>query len=534
LFSIPGNGTTWSSNPFTTPINHINNRGLSTLRLLDISASVFQAGTLLVNSILSYNGFPATIPTAVTNTYFTITSQSVTDSYASNNTAYQGFYLQSATTLDLKTSSIFTPSNEKTTVTMQQIQNGVGGGSNSSQYSFYYDALSGNPTVDSLSISLNNTNHIQISGIHILYNTTRLNATTIVENIGTYFYNKDRIVSYSTGQNEVGLSNITSGKVGIQLQNTVTITNTGSNPSIQYTNTNYSHSGISISATAYNALANSTNASSNAIIVVYDQPSYNLISNTSLYPTITPGIGVGVSSGTSGRRIISGLNSVGNTPQYVTPLPPSQIYANSAYDNTVDITGSGNEELQIYNGKYRTITNGDGYLNYNTYYYTSALLNTYDYSSISSVGYRFGTFVWKCNTNVSNYTKLTIIINGILGVTSPTTVPLVNGTPIICYYRLEDANSSTTFDAAHINSMWIDANSISNQINTSNYFIIGSTLLGGKNAGIVNTYSSNNLTINTVIPSFAVSGSDTIYVYVRLGLPMNVSGEFQYVSAILS
>ena len=115
-------------------------------------------------------------------------------------------------------------------------------------------------------------------------------------------------------------------------------------------------------------------------------------------------------------------------------------------------------------------------------------------------------------------------------ISDPNGTPSYSGQPILFYYRLEDANNISTFNSANMNTIWINANSISNQISNGNYYVSNTVLLGGKNASITNTYSGNTLTVNASIPSFSVGSNDVKYIYLRVGLPMGYDIGFKYVS----
>ena len=70
---------------------------------------------------------------------------------------HQGFYLQSSTVVKIKP-DIFTSSNDRTTISLTQIQTG-GSTSTTTFYAFYYDNISGSPTVNSVDISFNTVNN---------------------------------------------------------------------------------------------------------------------------------------------------------------------------------------------------------------------------------------------------------------------------------------------------------------------------------------------------------------------------------------
>jgi hypothetical protein len=213
------------------------------------------------------------------------------------------------------------------------------------------------------------------------------------------------------------------------------------------------------------------------------------------------------------------------------------VVNNVVYDAT--------QELQIFNGYYGSKgTTTNGYLNYTNYKYSTTNTNSLDYSNIlNGTGvYRFATFCWKCNTNPSNYTKIAFAMNGLQqSVTNVDTIPLVSNVPILFYYRLEDYNNPNiaNFTTAYTNTLWINANSTINSMTSTNYCSLGlteytsGTLLGGKNPSIPNTFQNNVLTVNASVPSFSITSSNNVYIYLRVGLPMSVNVNFTHITASL-
>jgi hypothetical protein len=116
--------------------------------------------------------------------------------------------------------------------------------------------------------------------------------------------------------------------------------------------------------------------------------------------------------------------------------------------------------------------------------------------------------------------------------------PFINAKLLRCYYRFEDSANATTFNASLQNTVWIDANNSANPLTTGNYFGSGSPIippsyyLGGKSTTI-NSYNNNTLIINAAVPSLPITTS-SIYLYFRLGLPMDVAAQFEYVTATIS
>ena len=552
LFSLPPDN--WISSPIISPIHSIENRGSSNNDLLRITGNIIRENVVLDSSEIFYNGFPATKPNNVIKSNFTITTDTPVDSYENNLPAYRGFYLQVNTFITLH-NNLFSESNNKTIVSLEQYQDNEN--YKISNYSFYYEEMSNAPIINSFDISLNITNKCQISGIWVLYGNTMINATSVISNIGKSFYNNNQIMSYNSDNNnefgrETDLRNVTQeSRTDSQLNNQVTIINNGS-PAIYYSNDVFSKQ-ISIISTAYNALNLSYTSSPSSIMAIYDQPSYNLITNGTLYPTSVQIVGNATSSNLSditGFRVCSD-NTSGNIPINVTSLPSTKRYVDFSYNHAWDLTSQDNngydatQELQIFNGSYGSKgseVNRKGYLNYTNYNISSSDKNTLDYSTITNSNYRFATFCWKCNENLRNYTKISFVMKGITQtIDTPNKKPTISGQPIYFYYRLEDNNNPTTFDNAHINTLWIDANSTTLYITTSNYCkltlsgYISGTLLGGKNSDYkyMNRFIDDSLTINALIPSFSVSNTANIYIYLRVGLPMSVDINFTHITCSL-
>ena len=552
LLSLPT--LPWTSSNITSPIHAVINRGSADSNLLRIRGNVVRGSTEIETSDLLYAGFPATKPSNVVTNNVTITSSTPVDTYADVSAGYQGFYLQVNTTISVKT-GIFTESNNKTVINVEQYQNS--NSKTTGNYSFYYEQLGNAPTVNAFDISLNTANTFHISGILALYGSAILNATTTASTMGKFFYNKDRILTYSSGQNELGLTNVTAGsRTSTELNSTITIVNTGS-PSIVYSNTSFTKD-ISMTAIAYNPKTYSNPSSIATVSTIFDQPSYNMITTPGVYPVTVPLVGNAVAGDSSfinlanvvGCRIWTGVSSnviVNSQPANVINLPPSLIYANVIYNHSWDITSTTNEgtydatqEIQIFNGSYNSKgTTTNGYIDYTSYYISSSGFNTLDYSTIEGTGYRFATFCWKCNntgtTNIQ-YTNIVFKMNGIaqtITMPGPSYAPLVNGVPIYFYYRSEDADNYQTFSASYKNSVWVDACSSNNKVSAGTYWNINGqiyasgTILGGKSA-VVNTFANGTLTVNANMPAttFNVSSSKNYNIYLRIGLPMSVDMGF--------
>jgi hypothetical protein len=109
---------------------------------------------------------------------------------------------------------------------------------------------------------------------------------------------------------------------------------------------------------------------------------------------------------------------------------------------------------------------------------------------------------------------------------------MINNRRIQVLYLLQDENAST-FSSSIFNSIWIDGNSNSNPVNSSNYFETANP--NGYYGGISNngvTISGNSANINVFIPSLPVSNAS--YLYLRLVIPMDVSIGFGSVTAMIN
>ena len=99
------------------------------------------------------------------------------------------------------------------------------------------------------------------------------------------------------------------------------------------------------------------------------------------------------------------------------------------------------------------------------------------------------------------------------------------------------SNTTTNFTGNKYNTTWLDAtNCNSSQIVlTANYYET-SLILGGKNTSQTNVYANGVFTAYSIIPETPVSTATGTnkYVYLRIGLPMNVDVGFSHVTAILS
>jgi len=567
-FSVYTNVTSITSAPIYAPIQSPDYRG-STLanKLLDINCNVVRNGqTIATAGPLIYKGFGQPVPSTITDASgITITPTSITDAYITAANYLQGYYLNASFQVDLSGSTIFTDSKYPTTCTLIQKQyddTGTALGSqltnSSSSFSFYRDSFSIIPDISSCDISLNSaTSFTQISGVYCATtNMVKLNATTIAQNVGQYFYNNNTLLTYQgdTSGNITGTTTETSMPSGYYDTNTNKI-----NPSITFENTSggitYTNNGIwangcSIKATPWSWKSTSADGNpgtSTSIPIIFDPLSYALLfTNASSSNPST----IQNASSRPGYRVWSGVaNSSG-----VVALPTSIRYADISFNHAWNIAitnnttygnfnGNATGELQVYNGKYITkgTTTTGSYVDYNTYN-CPASKSQYDYSGITSISSpkRYATFAWKCAASTPPYLYAKFMIYGC----TQNMTSINNAGPISftqsstsynmnVFFRFED--DMTIYNGMHSNTTWINATETNTLSPSAN--IDTSTIIGGKNAGIANTSvasgSNYTLTIYSQIPNINNSSSTNVYLYVRIELPMEANIGFSYVTARL-
>jgi len=190
------------------------------------------------------------------------------------------------------------------------------------------------------------------------------------------------------------------------------------------------------------------------------------------------------------------------------------------------------------NGQYQTkgTGTGTGYLNYSTYYYNAGLLNSLNYSGISASGYRYSTFTFKAAIGAA-YTHIQFVVSGISQTIyfpgGDQTAPTVGSTRLYFYYRVEDADNYSTFNASYVNTTWLDATNTSNPVLSSGNYYNYTTypVLSARNGSIDSPFSGTTYTINCNLNSLTVVGGNNYYIYFRVCAPMNENFWFSNVTA---
>ena len=349
--------------------------------------------------------------------------------------------------------------------------------------------------------------------------------------MGNYYYSSP-LLSYTstpvavTPASESNLTNIISGVVSGAFGASITCSNstvTSGSLSSVYANS------ITISGVAKNPFGSSAPVASPPISAILDGPSYTLVYTTlpQTLPSLvasTPAVGFRVSSAVAGVTNVPPFNNSG-TP-----------YASTAYDNTQSISTL--QEAQVANGKFTTkAAQLYSYLNYSTYLYSPTQLNTVDYSSIASTGYRFVTFAWRITpaSPILYGSSLVFRLNNTTPITVTNSIAYAGGTPILLFYRFEDVASSAPTNGASMSSGWINGNSTTGTALTSGNYYLPTTHTSAPNWGL------NSVTVNgTTSTSFNVGlyplniTTQEVRLYCRIGLPMAESFNFASVSATLS
>jgi hypothetical protein len=283
---------------------------------------------------------------------------------------------------------------------------------------------------------------------------------------------------------------------------------------------------VTLSGVANNIFGASSSVSATPFAALIDGPSVTLVYTTlsQTLPSLTSGVGkVGfhVTSAVAGAASVPPFNA-GGTP-----------YANTAYDNTANITSL--QELQVANGFFCTKSaQVYAYSNYTTSYYDATNLNTANYSSVASSGYRYATFAWAITpASPSVYGTLTFTLNSTFTITN--TLAYAGSSPLQLFYRTEDIASSAPTNGGSLSSAWINGNSTTGtQLTNGNYFL-PTTYTSTPNWGLTSVSVGGGSTVFSVkIQPLNISAGTQIRLYCRVGLPMAENCKFGTVTATLT
>ena len=524
----------WTSSSFVTPIQTVALRGSSSSStLMTLSVNVVNNVTTTTGPSINFSGYPTAGSPVATTLQNQVLTPTVVDTYPSPANR-SGFYLQSGNTLTLQT-GVFTASQYDYTVTASQSGSFTG----SATFTFQYDtAINTAPVISSITFTLASSVYNYVSGVNVIYGAPTFNVVTTVSNMGNYYYSSP-LLRYSnpvTGSwsptSETNLANITAGLSGGAFTGPITFTRTLTSASLATTYLN----ALTLSCTANNVFTSSSVVAATNISAIVDGPSITLV-YTTLAQTIGGATLTNAAGAVVGFRITSATAGAANVPPFNASGTP---YANTAYNNALDITGT--QELQVSNGNFTTPT-GPGqtyaYKNYTTFYYTPSSLNTVDYSSISATGYRYVTFAWRLGASYPNpYKTLAFRLYNTSGVTITNNLGYAGASLIRLYYRIEDTASSSPTDGNSYSSAWINGNSLTQPTTQSgNYFLPGTytdNTYSGLVIGVTNVTGPPNYTNFPVFIPNLIIQSQTVNIYCRVGIPMNVNFSFSHIAAVMT
>ena len=540
---------------FNAPIHreaNIGTSGASTLMTLSASINGGAGPSVL------YTGFPATTPAAATSNNITITPDTVTDSYVgqANKT---GFYLTSANAITA------TPSAGSDVNTLTATQTFANATTASASATFYYDTyISSDPScsINALTIPT------KVSGLSIFYDTSaniRIDATA--NNMGKYFYRSPLITYNASGSGSGTMSETTLANVRTSDISNGMFTNGNLNFSSPITltginNAAYSRTAtITIDASANNIVGRGVQTSG-SFNVIMDPSSgtlaYSVQSIQELKPTLETGK-LTVAAGairTYGARIWSAPITTNASAPAGTLCPDFSyngiFYSTMPYDNAGSLTSidpSGcKQDLLLSNGLFttpanKTNSNADNrYIDYSSYAGNAGL----DYKTIGATGYRFATFCWKMPAATGGtYSNLSFYINSVNAITrnALTGVYSSNANLMLVFYAFQNV-ADPTFTSTGWNSVWIKANTPSGSVTASpstyyTYSIIANRY-GINLSGISSPADRDALIAAGTVPFYKVfmPGIDipanSVYLYLRVGLPMDKDMKFGSVFATLT
>ena len=539
ITNLTTTSTAWTSSNEQFNINTTATRGnLGTGALVSLATQTLRNAVTNTGPTTTFNGFPITTPVTSTTNNITVTPSINTDAYTL--TEQQGFFLNGNTTFTIGT-PLFVAGPYQTVFTVTQTPGNV------STLSYYYDNVTGVPTVSSVTwdFAAGATSATQISGVYVFSGNPVFTSTSSLGNMGVYFY-RNNFVTYNiniggvtTTQARTNVSGVTGITAGVMSTLGVTDNITSSSLTTAFSVTASNASLTSL--VAANVVNTTTYTSSSPFSIVVDGPSYNLLFNVIAQTLPTTSLGNYI----IGFRCYSGaVIYLGIFPAY---LFGSLRYSTQAYNNALLLTATPGvgvqdqrQELQCANGVLCNKSNTNGWKNYTTYKYAVSTFNTANYSAVSSIT-RYSTFAWQVNNNASLYTTLSFNVYGLVGtITVVGGIAYINGSALQFYYRLEDSNSPVPDGTqTYISSVWVDAQSVngnSSNVSAANYSSpAGATITtyrGGQDTGAI--YTSGVLTLPVLFPcrQFTVSTTNVV-IYARVGIPSGTGG-FTYVSANIS
>ena len=529
----------------------------SNLITFNTNLSGFTGGSVIQGPTYSLNGFSGTYNYPETSANgISISATNFNDQYSSNG--MDGYYLQSDINISMASSILYNNSNQyKLSVTGTYAASNSGK-SYQTYRNFYYDGETITPKILGFTGIFNTTACTQICGVTGIISST-VTLKTSVTGIGNYFYNSDKILSYTnpnqlgafSRQTETDLTNLTTGTgpTGFKYVNTF-VTNVTTTPSTYY------NGSLSYSVNAYNIKNEtvSTTFTDNKSYILFNDNLISIANTQASTKTSIPN--VDTTSAVNGVRIWScnpgyetdnsSINNISNNGNSYTSLDP-------LFDNKQSLVGvTGSTELLLWsnNGKsvYQSIgtQNTNGYIDYSSSYYSDSLKNTVNYNITPSSSLRYATFAWKVDTSkltASGNKNIQFILKNV-PINNLTTDDnwgslLLSNIKLSLFYRVEQLSSIYLFDSSS-STPWIDGNLYSYDtstvtISSSNFnskTIKYTGLLSNKSVSIDTTNA--NVTFNVILGN--PLNSDTpneIYIYTRIGIPTNLYFYFENITCKL-
>ena len=559
ITTLVNTNTDWTSATFIVPVQTLAARGSQAIGTIAISTFFTTPSTIRGPTVFT-NGFPASLPSSLTQSSMTVSTTNVYDNYAASIAAYQGFYLNTSNNVTIKT-GIFQPNSTIytfNTVSYQSTSAGVT--SNQTQQTFYYDGSPGTATITDLTFNYVTspapTNNY-VSGVRVISGTPQFSTITGASNIGQWFYISPLVtLSNTIGTTITSITNTDTTSVISGFSNgqflpatRVVFSNALTANSLA---TTYASS-IKMTAVCSNVNMTSAQVTATNISSIIDGPSVTLIGTT------LPAVLQTLNSGTpaTGCRIWS-FSSFDTTNIYVPPYifgcnGTNYSYTNYLYDTAtlhsyslVDAAAPFPvvKELQVANGYHVTKgTRADCYINYTNMKYNATSVNNVDYSVITTSGLRFATFGWKTASSGTNYSALSFTLTYSSAASSPLSLSnnlvIFTGTAekLYVFYKVEDQASLLPTNGTSATSVWLDANGTLGTAASALTYYVDSTgnytqIRGGVTSGATSNATSFTFP-NVFIPSFATIGKD-VRIFCRIGVPMNYNFAFTTISATLS
>ena len=559
ITTLVNTNTDWTSANFIVPVQTVAARGSQAIGIIAISTFFTTPSTIRGPTVFT-NGFPASLPSSLTQSSMTVSTTNVYDNYAASITAYRGFYLNTSNNVTIK-NSIFQPNSTIytfNTVSYQSTSAGVT--SNQTQQTFHYDGSPGTATITDLTFNYATspapTNNY-VSGVRVISGTPQFSTITGASNLGQWFYVSPIVtLSNTIGTTVTSLTNTDTTNVISGFSNgqflpatRVVFSNALTANSLATTFA----SSIKMTSVCSNVTMTSAQITATNISSIIDGPSVTLIGST------LPAVLQTLNSGTpaTGCRIWS-FSSFDTSNIYVPPYifgcnGTNYSYTNYLYDTAtfhsyslVDAAAPFPlvKELQVANGYHVTKgTRRDCYINYTNMKYNATSVNNTDYSVITTSDLRFATFGWKTASSGTNYSALSFTITYSSAASSPLSLSnnlvIFTGTAekLYVFYKVEDQVSLLPTNGTSATSVWLDANGTLGTAASALTYYVDSTgnytqIRGGVTSGATSNATSFTFP-NVFIPSFATIGKD-VRIFCRIGIPMNYNFAFTTISATLS